>query len=831
MVAWLLALAYQAAKGVREVTLPRRLVWVVNRRSVVDQATEVASKLKACLQNANLSELGPLREALGVLAADRRDSLAVSTLRGELADNADWREDPARAAIIVGTVDMIGSRVLFSAYGRGYKSKPLHAGFLGQDALIVHDEAHLEPAFQRLLRAIEAEQKRQGDLRPLRVMALTATAREGHRDEFVLEESERTGLVFQRLNAVKRIAFHEVPDEKLIASTVVKLALEFRNSNQAILIYLRKLEDVMEVRRMLQTNGLKVQTLTGTLRGYERDKLVKTSPIFARFLPHKSAAPESGTVYLVCTSAGEVGIDMSADHMVCDLTPFDSMAQRLGRVNRFGHGSANVEVICVSSSSHDGQQAQPGSQYEGACLRTKQLLYLLPQEADGRLNASPAALAGLPSASVREAFTPEPESPPLTDTLLDMWSLTTVRESLPARPPVEQWLHGKAEWQPPETYVAWRTEVGVVTRSLISFYDPEELLDDYPLKPHELLRDVTSRVRKHLELIGARHPDLDAWVIHPNGRVTVDRIVDLAGKEGGIDYCTVLLPPQAGGLKSGMLDGAAEFDPATERYDVADEWRDETGEPRRCRLWDPESPVDGMRLVRVISPGLLQVEDAEEVAQALPARWCWYVRPRSADDDGSLAACAEQALADHLDSCARIAHNLAYRLNLKEQEALAVELACRWHDLGKARTIWQRSVGNHDPNHLLAKSHTITAGRFPTGYRHEFGTVVELRRSPEFQSLDADLQELVLHLIAAHHGRARPHFPLGEVFDPDFPEHEVTEVAKEIPSRYARLQARYGRWGLAFLESLLRAADAKASQADPCFDNLEHLIVTGDAGL
>jgi CRISPR-associated helicase Cas3 len=52
------------------------------------------------------------------------------------------------------------SLLLFAGYGCAFKSRPLHAGFLGQDALLVHDEAYLEPAFEELIAAVASEQQR-----------------------------------------------------------------------------------------------------------------------------------------------------------------------------------------------------------------------------------------------------------------------------------------------------------------------------------------------------------------------------------------------------------------------------------------------------------------------------------------------------------------------------------------------------------------------------------------------------------------------------------------------------------------------------------------------
>lgn len=72
---------------------------------------------------------------------------------------------------------------LFNGYGVGYKGRPLHAGFLGQDVLLVHDEAHLEEPCQRLATSIEAVQEQFKGERvapSIRVMALTATPRGVH---------------------------------------------------------------------------------------------------------------------------------------------------------------------------------------------------------------------------------------------------------------------------------------------------------------------------------------------------------------------------------------------------------------------------------------------------------------------------------------------------------------------------------------------------------------------------------------------------------------------------------------------------------------------------
>ena len=177
---WLIALSRQAQAGPDRVTLPRRLVYVVDRHTVVDQSTDVAMRLRERL-NGSDPLLDPVRGALRALSASHTRSLSISTLRGEFADNREWQEDPARAAIVVGTVDMIGSRLLFSGYSVSRRMRPFHAGLLGHDTLIVHDEAHLSPAFGKLIRSIKAVQAHGREPRPIRVMELSATQHRGGR--------------------------------------------------------------------------------------------------------------------------------------------------------------------------------------------------------------------------------------------------------------------------------------------------------------------------------------------------------------------------------------------------------------------------------------------------------------------------------------------------------------------------------------------------------------------------------------------------------------------------------------------------------------------------
>jgi CRISPR-associated endonuclease/helicase Cas3 len=842
---WLLAWIHDPSR------MPRRLVYVVNRRTVVDQTT---------------TEVEKIRENLGKLKFPLKKP-AISTLRGQFADNREWSADPSRPAVICGTVDMIGSRLLFSGYGVGYKGKPLHAGFLGQDVLLVHDEAHLEPAFQTLLEGIETQQNQFANERGrFRVMELSATSRAGTKlmgnvnspTVFTLSDAELTPpsvppkpptdpihFVWQRLQASKSLRFH--PCKKGETDDAIRERIEpLLNSGKAILIFVRTIDllnGVLAGLKKLKVPTDCMATLTGTMRGLERARLSdprheKGSRVFARFLHRpKSDAPNTeqwkiepqlGTVFLVCTSAGEVGVDMSGDHLICDLTTLDSMMQRLGRVNRRGETESLVEVIYET----DSDAKATSTAYEAARQQTRSLLESrLPLSGDDTSrNASPLALRQMNLTDDERAagFAPMPIILPTTDILFDAWSLTSIRDRMPGRPHVEPYLHGIRDWEPPETQVASREEVGVIVGDLLEEYSPKDLLDEYPLKPHELLRDRTDRVWKELVKLAGRYPQSPIWIVDDQDQVDVRKLDDLVGldKKQADDRLggkTVLLPHDIGGLTiDGTLDGnyppAPKSDEDPEKgNDVADV--DPEGQRLRNRIWNDDAQFDsksqGMRHILCID--LPQFEDDEDAAKRF---WHWFEFP--VPKDNSKNALHPVLLDNHVGDVLKRATEIVANLSLDDWIKNAILIAAQFHDLGKKRDLWQRSIGR--PERLAAiwfgKSgkleRTLWKPRDITDYRHEFGSLLDLLddkqdHGAEFDKLSDETKDLVQHLIAAHHGQARPHFTATQIIDPDSTTADCETLAVEVPRRFARLQRKFGRWGLAYLESILRAADWHAS--------------------
>ena len=837
---WLLALVRQAESG--NVGLPRRLIYIVNRRTVVDQATEIVERMRRRLvEPENPDWWGHARTlqmivgTLRGLCATEGLPLALSTLRGELADNEEWKADPARPAIVVGTIDMIGSKLLFSGYGDGRYYRAHHAGLIGQDALIVHDEAHLTPAFSDLLGAIsqeqarEVERNRNSDVpsRPVRVIELSATSRELKGGAFTLEtEDEEDRVVKERLTADKRLHLHPAEPGSVVGR-IVELSKAHETARAKILIYVRSPKHAQQVASALAkplggSGDERVALLTGTIRGHERDHLVETNPVYRALLDPESRIER--TVYLVSTSAGEVGIDLDADHLVCDLTTLDALIQRLGRVNRRGGEKRQAQVDVVG----DAPAKDEPSEVEQAIAATLGLLREWTQAQEDGLDVSPSNLRRLLGNTNREeiggAFSPTPAAPPLTDILLDAWSLTSI-QTMPGRPNVATFLHGLTR-DPPETFVAWRHEISMLARAEVDEATLRDWFRACRVEARERLRDRTDRMKKALESLFKSHRKQDKGIefsvvlLDESGEAGWSTLSEIAKKGFNLAYRTVILPVEAGGLdRSGMLDPDAGKPAEGLAFDVAEEgtaderrerWlhRRSTHVERFERLGTGEaSEAFPSALREKERVALNQPEADEDDGERLDL--VLLVSPRRSALENPETASARQSLHEHTEAIATQMTAIAEKLQLPDRMQDALVTAARWHDRGKNRHVWQRYACNTDGAKPLAKSPRYLHPRALGGYRHECGSLLEAMAAGELETCAE--RDLVLHLIAAHHGWARPHFE-PRSHDSTRTSLENDQAACEVMRRCGRLQERFGRWGLAWLESLLRCADIAASR-------------------
>lgn len=763
--------------------------------------------------------------------------LNVSSLRGGggSADGQEWLIEPHVPAIIVGTIDMIGSRLFFSGYGVGMNSRPFYAGMLGQDSLIILDETHLSPAMEMVLSDAQSIAK---DVRhvllPPRVMFMSATQRSGESaDTFSLNDKDmRDPEIRKRYESEKILNIVEAED---VVQTVEK---EARRMKGRVLVYLEKPRDVQKVSSALRRSKERVVTLTGTIRGFERDERAQDRD----YIEFESGNPSNGRCFLISTSAGEVGVDLDADNMVCDLTTLDSMIQRLGRVNRSGGRQAKVTVVYTREAIDKGRK---GKNQKGKVLMEelrKNTLEILRDIADGKIasdktsggrapSASPATLSKIPHDRMKAAFSPTPETQPLTHDILDMWSMTSLYQKYASRPSVQYWLHGKPEAQAPETYVAWRADVQMIAG--LGDDRVQEILDEYRILPHEIARGSSADVYRILQGMG----DTNAVVLSGNA-CTVKKTSSIGKNE--IEYATILLPCSAGGLIDGMLESAkhavddvADKESRTIRQhgvgDTCDGDVSGSGrrplQRRRARIVVSPDGDGQYRVTGAVVGGSFQDQDIslkdwlEEHSQMTLV----YRAELGASGDEDEASneimyymemlsrqgstFTKKSLDEHHAEVEEEAGRIVSALDVLGQDLSdALIMAARIHDYGKARDHWQRCMRVAEDDRPLAKTGRRIRPLPLGGFRHEFASVVDSNDRSEVA--EHPERDLILHLVAAHHGRARPCFKPDVLMDGD----PIVELHNSM-SRYARLQSRFGPWGLAWLEGLLRGADWATSAA------------------
>jgi CRISPR-associated endonuclease/helicase Cas3 len=821
--------------------VPRRLAVVVDRRVVVDTHDQHARTVAARVAAASTGVLAEVAAGLRLLRSADQDGppLRTTRLRGGAPPPRSWRDDPEGCQVLVATPDMWGSRLLFGGYGSSRRSWPREAGLLAYDSAVVVDEAHLSQQLVRTARRVaelSALVPRPLPIPVLQVVETTATqgSTSGRSVVGVRDVDLDADLALARRIRVPKpvkvvpVAGWPATDRtraKVAAVVADEVVTAVERHGRTVGCVLNRVADAVAVAALLRERGLRVATLVGRLR-----------PADVRELPAGLLTVEGSDQVdvLVATQTVEVGVDLDLTALVTDLAPGSALAQRAGRVNRLGGRESGPVTVLVPEGSVPAGVA-PYQPEDLVAARS-----WLPGDglASSVLRKDPP-----PSPAGRRMLLQRLERP-------DSWLLARTSDDLFAPIDLELWLSEDLE---PDA------DLGLVVRDLPpDVADARLAVELLPPRDHEVFPlsrrtavalverwtdedagGLVLRVRdREVTGIDAEHrADLRAGdvLVVPSDRVVTrggvvtDDPEDTASDvlETGVDRAT----PQATatlrigayglGASSAALELARNQDRS--RWTLSD--RRELADVL-AGLVVPE-PILAAAVARSVE--LLRNARASEVAvvwlpDGLDAQATLVVldqRRLVADEDlRQTWSCADLpvSLDQHQQRVGWLARAYAENLGLGAVLAHVLQQAGEHHDDGKIDDRFQRMLDRTDG--ALAKSgrrgrvedeRARAASGLPAGWRHEQLSVL----LAWYAAAGEPERDLVVRLVGTTHGHGRVGFPhtahglLGaadpaaqELFDEGGWDQLVEDGDR-----------RFGVWGTAYLEALLRAADGEVSRS------------------
>jgi CRISPR-associated endonuclease/helicase Cas3 len=808
----------------------RRIVFVIDRRIVVDEVYDRAIKIQQALREN--PDLASLHGTLG--------EVQVVRLRGGLFGDDEWVLYPDRLSIVLSTVDQVGSRLLNRGYGVGPRRWPLHAGFFGSRCLLVIDEAHLSTPFLSTLEAMKAGGA------GIHTLPMSATMQDGEGEDLALDTDDLAHPVIRRrLSARKRARLLSVADKDFIRQAVSSAReLGLGQPGRRVAVIVNRVATARAIHDLLESSGERSVLVIGRCRSIDRENLL------AEYLPElKSGRPRNASaqpIAVVATQTVEVGADFDFDALVTESASLSALRQRFGRLDRLGElGESTAHIIHRAAKRPDPVYGDDG---------TATWTWLQSVAVDGEVDLGLAALDDTMSLAA-------PPSPPVSPSATLLPShLQLLAQSGPYAPvlDVSAWLHGPQQ-QRAEISLVWRADLPAADGDC---EDANDLLARWvacmvalPPSRREALDMPLSAVRRWL--LGGKDDSLSDMEGDSVDVVTAEsgdgplllrwrgqedsELINVRDAHPGD---TLILPAALGGCDPwGWAPDSKKA--------VADRAEDcrlagiESGDrsPFALRLWPGrfgqlDSAIRALLLAQT-RIGCLDFEDADEVAleeaeQALRTQiqawrhpWAlalasgFSVEPYAGgvvlrargiiEDQDTVETGVAVALDVHHGDVARWAQRLADT----HRDVEGIVAAAAIHDEGKREARMQVML-HGDPlaaatQPPLAKSGLTTAADrraawkasgMPRGFRHELASLTYAQPA----------DPLISHLVGSHHGYGRPWF--APCSDPRADGADWIALGGAWHAQFAAELDRHGLWGLAEREWLLRAADARASMEE-----------------
>jgi CRISPR-associated endonuclease/helicase Cas3 len=694
------------------------------------------------------------------------DQVALHVVMGGAGESQrQWRLDMHKPAIVVGTVDSLVSKALNRGYGIGRASYPIDFALVTNGAHWVIDEIQLCLESTTTLRQLAAFVITFRTAEPFGLTCMSATVPEGlletvdnpkRGDVVGILPEERTGELAVRLGAERTIRRlkAEPGDYKAIAAA----ALDRHRPRTLTLVVLNTVEAARAVYKALHGGPVECTLLHSRFRALERAELI------AAVTGH----PEDRIV--VATQVVEAGIDLSAEVLITEVAPWPSLVQRAGRCNRTGRVS-RAELWWIPPA-----RPQP---YEHADIdaSSAELARLDGRAVTGEdLLSRDVAVAETQVAVLRRSdFTALFDTAPdLSGADVDISPYVRDAEDLDAQLAWAAWTADVATGAPP----AEARAPGAEFRCRVPLGQVNALAREIPVWRLDQVLGQWTRVT-------------------PQARARPGEVLLVSAADGG-------------------------YDPVT-GFDLA-----------------ARGPVPASPSIDLIADPATGTEDPYQSDSSSVARLTWVRLDQHSEDTRNQAAALVSVIGPALpDGAARSAVTAAYL-----------------HDVGKAHKIWQDALCSLAPEERKdeiaagrpwAKSGTDKPLRFEGGvaFRHELASLLILDGPLNNLLGDASDADLARYLVLAHHGKLRVQVrdpsdlavpAAGEACDQKLLGLEEGTTAHIPPllgqpstqltvnlgqfrlggeSSWTRtalgLRDRYGPFVLAYLETIVRVADWRAS--------------------
>ena len=771
VLAWLWNRVLHPNQGQRD-AWPRRLVYCLPMRTLVEQTR---NNVRGWL------------EALSLLRDGERDhngKVGLHILMGG-EDVGEWDLYPENDAILIGTQDMLLSRALNRGYGMSRYRWPMHFGLLNNDCLWIYDEVQLMGSGLASTAQLEAFRAKMPPIIACRSWWMSATS---ERDwlktvdfdpetvgaNLSLSNEERgTQTVKKLLDAPKRVgpATTKPGDLKLLAKEIVGAADQSNGLILAVVNTVRTARKLFaEVEKLTRRAGTNPLLLHSCFRPRDRAEVLR-----------QVLESEGVRRIVISTQVVEAGVDLSATTLFTELAPWTSLVQRFGRCNRRGEPTGG-KILWIDPTD-------PAPYTKDQIEEARQRVSELPDT-----SASPSAL---------QRVSIPPSDRPTKSHVIRRKDLIELFDTTPDLAgndiDIDRWVR---ELDDSSVQVFWRTWEGGEKNHPPGKEQRQPRRDELcPVSISEF-RDFLKKAALPVwrwDFLEGQWQRVDPERIYPGQ--------------------TYLLRAEAGG------------------------YSEKTG-------WTPEST----HTVKVV--GIVDVKPCDD-----------------ATDEETLSQGVWQSIAQHTDLVWAELDAILSKVPVKE--AMLLRHSARWHDWGKAHEAFQAKLKNESNGEREQKIGREPAAKAPKAawlppklpnkptledkrrkyFRHELASalgVLQLETPLPVQGTDRDL---VAYLIAAHHGKVRLSIrslpgewpapdsarfargvwesdPLPQTFlggEPDrgifTPSVTLSLEPMELglgeappfvglPSwteRALALRDSIGPFRLAFLETLLRAADERAS--------------------